>query len=158
VTIALLSWREDRAVTYSEIADWSGYWGPITIHYHLTRDWVPSLSPLRSRRDYGRGILTRLHTGEILNSVLENRVRTSASTWGQADKMIHCCELGLQGMNYHRSVSQLLSPGISWDRAHVLLKKKEFTGPRTDKKIIYRSPGLTKVEKEPLHNEGRQKW
>jgi hypothetical protein len=56
-------WREDGSVTYSAIADWSGYWGPITIHYRLVWDCVPSSSPLTTRRDYGGVILTRLHTG-----------------------------------------------------------------------------------------------
>jgi hypothetical protein len=57
-------WREDGSVTYS--ADWSGHWGPITIHYRLFWDCVPSLSPLTTRRDCGGGILTRLHTGAWL--------------------------------------------------------------------------------------------
>jgi hypothetical protein len=57
-----LLWREDGSVTYSAIADWSGHWGPITIHYHLIWDCVSSSSPLTSRRDYGGVILTRLHT------------------------------------------------------------------------------------------------
>jgi hypothetical protein len=39
------------------------HWGPITIHYCLIWDCVPSSSPLTTRRDYGEGILTRLHTG-----------------------------------------------------------------------------------------------
>jgi hypothetical protein len=56
-------WREDEAVTYSAIADWSGHWGPITIHYRLIWDCVPSWSPLTTRRDCSGGILTRLHTG-----------------------------------------------------------------------------------------------
>jgi hypothetical protein len=56
-------WREDRSVTYSAIAGWSGHWGPITIHYRLIWDCVPSSSPLTTRRDYSGGILTRLHTG-----------------------------------------------------------------------------------------------
>jgi hypothetical protein len=55
-------WWEDGSVTYSAIADWSGNWGPLTIHYHLIWDWVPSSSPLTTLRDYGGGILTRLHT------------------------------------------------------------------------------------------------
>jgi hypothetical protein len=69
VTIALLFflgrplWREDGPVTYSAIADWSGHWGPITIHYRLVWDCVPSSSPLMTRRDYGGGILIHLHTG-----------------------------------------------------------------------------------------------
>jgi hypothetical protein len=46
--------REYWSLTYSAIADWSGYWGPITIHYHLIWDCVPSSSPLTIRRDYGR--------------------------------------------------------------------------------------------------------
>jgi hypothetical protein len=40
-----------------------GHWGPITIHYRLIWDCVPFTSPLTTRRDYGGGILTRLHTG-----------------------------------------------------------------------------------------------
>jgi hypothetical protein len=56
-------WREDWSLSYSAIADWSGHWVPITIHYRLIWDCVPSSSPLTSRRDYGGGILTRLHTG-----------------------------------------------------------------------------------------------
>jgi hypothetical protein len=56
-------WWEDESVTYSTIADWSGHWGPITIHYCLIWDCIPSSSPLTTRRDYGGGILTRLHTG-----------------------------------------------------------------------------------------------
>jgi hypothetical protein len=67
-------WREDGSVTYSATADWSGHWGPITIHYHLIWDCVPSSSPLTTRRDYGGGILTRLHTGCV--SIVVN-LRTS---------------------------------------------------------------------------------
>jgi hypothetical protein len=38
--------------------------GLITIHYCLIWDyWVPFLSPLTTRRDYGASILIRLHTG-----------------------------------------------------------------------------------------------
>jgi hypothetical protein len=40
-----------------------GHWGPITIHYRLIWDCVLFLSPLTTHRDYGGGILTRLHTG-----------------------------------------------------------------------------------------------
>jgi hypothetical protein len=56
-------WREDGSLTYSAIADWSIHWGPITIHYRLIWECVPSSSPLTTRRDYGGGILTCLHTG-----------------------------------------------------------------------------------------------
>jgi hypothetical protein len=56
-------WREDGSVTFSAIADWSGHWEPITIHYRLIWDCVPSPSPLTSHSDNGGGILTRLHTG-----------------------------------------------------------------------------------------------
>jgi hypothetical protein len=38
---------------------------PITILYRLIWDCVPLLSPLTMRSDYGGGILTRLHTGDI---------------------------------------------------------------------------------------------
>jgi hypothetical protein len=38
------------------------HWGPITIHYRLIWDCVPSSSPFMTRRDYGGAILTRLHT------------------------------------------------------------------------------------------------
>jgi hypothetical protein len=58
-------WREDGSVTYSAIADLSGHWGPITIHYRLIWDCVLSSSPLTTRRDCGGGILTRLHTGSL---------------------------------------------------------------------------------------------
>jgi hypothetical protein len=54
-------WREDGSVTYSAIADWSGHWGPITIHYRLIWDCVSSSSPLTTRRDYGGCILTCVH-------------------------------------------------------------------------------------------------
>jgi hypothetical protein len=43
-------WWEDCSVTYSAIADWSGHWGPITIHDRLIWDCVPSSSPLTIRR------------------------------------------------------------------------------------------------------------
>jgi hypothetical protein len=56
-------WREDGSVTYSAITDWSGHWGPITIHYRLIWDCDPYSSPLTARRDYSGGILTSLHTG-----------------------------------------------------------------------------------------------
>jgi hypothetical protein len=36
---------------------------PITVLYRLIWDCVPFLSPLTTRRGYGGGILTRLHTG-----------------------------------------------------------------------------------------------
>jgi hypothetical protein len=55
-------WWEDWSVTYSAIADWSGHWGPITIHYCLIWDCVPSSSPLMTHRDYSGGILIHLHT------------------------------------------------------------------------------------------------
>jgi hypothetical protein len=58
-------WWEDGSVTCSEIAVWSGHWGPITIHYRFIWDCVPFSSPLKIRRDYGGGILTRLHTGNL---------------------------------------------------------------------------------------------
>jgi hypothetical protein len=53
-------WREDGSVTYNAIADWSAHWGPITIHYSLIWGYVPSSSPLTTRKDCGGGILTRL--------------------------------------------------------------------------------------------------
>jgi hypothetical protein len=59
-------WREDGSVVYSVIAEWSGHWGPITIHYRLIWDCVPSSSPLTTLRDCGGSILTRLHTGTNL--------------------------------------------------------------------------------------------
>jgi hypothetical protein len=59
-------WREDGSVIYSAIADWSGHWGPVTIHYRLIWDYVPSSSPLTTLRDCGGDILTRLHTGKIM--------------------------------------------------------------------------------------------
>jgi hypothetical protein len=34
--------REDGSITYSAIDNWSGHWGPITIHYRLIWDCVPS--------------------------------------------------------------------------------------------------------------------
>jgi hypothetical protein len=61
LTVRSPLWREDGSVTYSAIADWSGHWGPITIHYRLIWDCVFSSSPLTTRRDYGGGILTRIH-------------------------------------------------------------------------------------------------
>jgi hypothetical protein len=39
-----------------------GHWGPITVHYRLIWDCVPFMSPLTTRREYGGGILTCLHT------------------------------------------------------------------------------------------------
>jgi hypothetical protein len=51
-------WWEDGSVTYSAIADRSGHWRPVTIHYRLIWDRVPSSSPLTTRCDYGGGILT----------------------------------------------------------------------------------------------------
>jgi hypothetical protein len=39
-------WWEEGSVTYTAIADWSGHWGPITIHYRLIWDCVSSSSPL----------------------------------------------------------------------------------------------------------------
>jgi hypothetical protein len=59
-------WWEDGSVNYSAISDWSGHWGPITIHYLLIWDRVPSSSPLTTHRDYGGGVLTRLHTGLVV--------------------------------------------------------------------------------------------
>jgi hypothetical protein len=57
------------------------HWGPITIHYPLIWDCVPSSSPLTARRDYGGGILTRLHTGKcvrtIRNTIYKDPVCTS---------------------------------------------------------------------------------
>jgi hypothetical protein len=77
-------WREDGSVTYRAIADWSGHWGPIAIHYRLIWDCVPSSSPLTTRKDYGGGILTRIHTGEPICECLvftfKHLVRTSQKT------------------------------------------------------------------------------
>jgi hypothetical protein len=61
-------WREDGSVTYN--ADWSGHWGPITIHYRLIWDCVPSSSPLTTRRDYDGGIVTRLQTGILVTMLI----------------------------------------------------------------------------------------
>jgi hypothetical protein len=73
-------WREDESVTYSAIADWSGHWGPITIHYHLIWDCVPSSSPLTARKGCGEGILNRLHTAP---SLTRGRVcNLQCSHWG----------------------------------------------------------------------------
>jgi hypothetical protein len=44
---------------------WNHSLVPITILYCLIWDCVPFLSPLTTRRDYGGGILTRLHTGPL---------------------------------------------------------------------------------------------
>jgi hypothetical protein len=52
-------WRENGSVVYSGITPLV----PITILYCLIWDCVSFLSPLTTRRDYGGGILTRLHTG-----------------------------------------------------------------------------------------------
>jgi hypothetical protein len=80
-------WREDKSVTYSAIPDWSGHWGPITIHYRLIWDRVPSSSPLTTRRDCGGGILTRLHTG-ITRVEVEVEVNVDIRK-----KNKHTCEL-----------------------------------------------------------------
>jgi glycosyltransferase involved in cell wall biosynthesis len=53
-------WREKGPVTYNAIADLSGHWRPITIHYHLIWDCVPSSTPLAAHREYSGGILTSL--------------------------------------------------------------------------------------------------
>jgi hypothetical protein len=65
-------WREDGSVTYNAIADWSGHWGPITIHYRLIWDCVPSSSPLMTRWDCGGGILTCLYMGSQVLQAGEN--------------------------------------------------------------------------------------
>jgi hypothetical protein len=52
-------WREDGFVTNSAIADWSGHWEPITIHYRLIWDCVPASSPLTTRR-YKNGVMRSL--------------------------------------------------------------------------------------------------
>jgi hypothetical protein len=65
-------WREDGSVTYSAVADRSVHWGPITIHCRLIWDCVLSSSPLTTRRGYGGGILTRLHTGHANGCLLQN--------------------------------------------------------------------------------------
>jgi hypothetical protein len=59
-------WREDWSEPYSAIADWSGHLVPTTIHYLRIWDCIPASSPLTTRRDYGGGILTHLHTGKML--------------------------------------------------------------------------------------------
>jgi hypothetical protein len=73
--VGRLLWREDGSVTYNAIADWSGHWGRITIHYRLIWDCVPSSSPLTTRRDCGGGILTRLHTGMPYASTSSQLIR-----------------------------------------------------------------------------------
>jgi hypothetical protein len=60
--VGLPIWQEGGSVTYRAIADWSGHWGPITIHYCLIWDCLPFSLPLTTRRDCGGGILTCLHT------------------------------------------------------------------------------------------------
>jgi hypothetical protein len=42
-------WREDLSVTYSAIVDWSGHWGPITIHYRLIWDCSPFVASYGSQ-------------------------------------------------------------------------------------------------------------
>jgi hypothetical protein len=77
-------WREDGSVTYSAIADWSGHCGPITLYYRLIWDCVPSSSPLTTRRDYGGGILTGLHTEFIRNVqvwAFRKHTKKSSSEW-----------------------------------------------------------------------------
>jgi hypothetical protein len=80
--------REDRSVTYSAIVDWSGHWGPITLHYYLIWDCVPSSSPLTARRDYGGGILTYLHMGFHLPKLKLKLITTDSQSaslsWCQA--------------------------------------------------------------------------
>jgi hypothetical protein len=44
---------------------------PTAIFYCLIWDCVPSSSPLTTRRDYGGGIVTRLHTGYVLTLLRE---------------------------------------------------------------------------------------
>jgi hypothetical protein len=81
-------WWEDGSVTYSAIAAWSGHWGPISIHYRLIWDCVPSSSPLTTRKDCGGGILTRLHTGfsplgtsATIWPILLRQARTDGQRW-----------------------------------------------------------------------------
>jgi hypothetical protein len=76
-------WREDGSVIYTAIADWSDHCGPITIHYRLIWDCVPSSSPLTTRRDCGGGILTRLHTGmrSFYYIIYRNSVCTSQESY-----------------------------------------------------------------------------
>jgi hypothetical protein len=53
------TWRTRSSYLYSPGTGWPSY---------TPGHWVPFLSPLTTRRDYGGGILTRLHTGlERLN-------------------------------------------------------------------------------------------
>jgi hypothetical protein len=94
-------WREDGSVTYSSIADLSGHWGPITIHYRLIWDCVPSSSLLTTRRDCGGGILTRLDTGCYRRSRSRSHITTdgqsASSSWypasfGASDQMLHLFE------------------------------------------------------------------
>jgi hypothetical protein len=80
-------WREDRFVTYSAIADWSGHWGPITIHYRVTWDCFPFSSPLTTLRDYGGVILTRLHTGCLAS--LHGTWYTYHSNWAHLNFVTH---------------------------------------------------------------------
>jgi hypothetical protein len=63
-------WREDRSYSLTlQIADWSGHWGPITIHYRLIWDCVPTSSLLTTRRDYGGGFLTCILSGVESNCI-----------------------------------------------------------------------------------------
>jgi hypothetical protein len=70
-----------------------GHCGPITINYPLIWDCVPSSSPLTTRRDYGGGILTRLHTGyESLCSqgpILFPSIPHNMNISGPLSKMVH---------------------------------------------------------------------
>jgi hypothetical protein len=103
-------WWEDGSVTYSAIADWSGNWGPITLHYRLILDCVPSLSPLTTRRDYGGGILTCLHTRLTSTSLLKLNFRSPVFV------LCPCITLG-------RPNRKLCSPYIvdsSYPRKHAL--------------------------------------
>jgi hypothetical protein len=81
-------WREYGSVTYSAIADWSGHWGPISIHYRLIRDCFPSSSTLTTRRDYVRGIITSLH--ERNDTVISDVERVRLSTRNPAVCCVYC--------------------------------------------------------------------
>jgi hypothetical protein len=101
---------------------WNHSLVPITILYCLIWDCVPFLSPITTRRDYGGGILTRLHTGKTVIKMPVNLYML----YQQCQDLVHTalsqvCYMWLSQTVWRSSTDQLyFNTKISWIKCKTL--------------------------------------